>query len=289
LAQTLTNGTKGSPRKRKQEPDDDLAAQSSPSKTSKRVKREALSPLDGSLRPSNRSRSSRQKKTTKDVTSETESESQEEQVPVASKKTSKTNSKAAISGHLNLDTAAASTSVKETSRAKAKVEVAESTATEIKDQSATPSKLKTNSKKKVTDTSELDDSGQANEEAAPKKTPGRRTNKAEKEAENKSTEFKGDAGSPSKKKTKSKSKATETVDFEEDEEVDAEVPKNTRRKRKTKEEKEAEAMPLAARTTGLRMFIGAHVSIATGVEKAVTNCVHIGYSLLRSPSLGVHR
>lgn len=35
-------------------------------------------------------------------------------------------------------------------------------------------------------------------------------------------------------------------------------------KRKTKEEKEAEAMPLAARTKGLAMFIGAHVSSAGG-------------------------
>lgn len=36
------------------------------------------------------------------------------------------------------------------------------------------------------------------------------------------------------------------------------------RKRKTKEEKEAEAMPLAIRSKGLQMFIGAHVSSAKG-------------------------
>ena len=47
-------------------------------------------------------------------------------------------------------------------------------------------------------------------------------------------------------------------------------------KRKTKEEKEAEYMPLAARSTGLRMFVGAHCSIAKGLENAVKNCVHIG-------------
>jgi AP endonuclease-1 len=47
-------------------------------------------------------------------------------------------------------------------------------------------------------------------------------------------------------------------------------------KRKTKEEKEAEMQPLAARTTGLRMFVGAHVSMAKGVENSVTNGVHIG-------------
>ncbi|MCJ1358133.1 MAG: hypothetical protein MMC33_008131 [Icmadophila ericetorum] len=53
-------------------------------------------------------------------------------------------------------------------------------------------------------------------------------------------------------------------------------PVKVKRKRKTKEEKEAEAMPLAARTLGLRMFVGAHVSCAKGVHNSVTNAVHIG-------------
>lgn len=42
------------------------------------------------------------------------------------------------------------------------------------------------------------------------------------------------------------------------------VEKKSKRKRKTKEEKEAEAMPLAARTIGHKLFIGAHVSSAGG-------------------------
>ncbi|KAF2088572.1 DNA-lyase, partial [Saccharata proteae CBS 121410] len=50
----------------------------------------------------------------------------------------------------------------------------------------------------------------------------------------------------------------------------------TTRKRKTKEEKDAEAMPLAARTLGSKLAIGAHVSSAGGVHNSVTNCVHIG-------------
>ena len=81
------------------------------------------------------------------------------------------------------------------------------------------------------------------------------------------------------------------------------TPKKIKRRRKTKEEKEAEAMPLATRTVGLQMFIGAHVSAAKGlfyaaellkrgvlyiatvglrssaylgVHNAVTNAVHIG-------------
>ena len=51
---------------------------------------------------------------------------------------------------------------------------------------------------------------------------------------------------------------------EEDTEATKEAPKKVKRHRKTKEEKEAEAMPLAARTNDLRMFIGAHVSAAKG-------------------------
>lgn len=62
-----------------------------------------------------------------------------------------------------------------------------------------------------------------------------------------------------------KAKRKKTVK-EEDEEVQGgeEGQKKTKRKRKTKEEKELEAMPLATRTNGVRMFIGAHVSGAKG-------------------------
>ncbi|KAI9803812.1 MAG: hypothetical protein M1825_001692 [Sarcosagium campestre] len=52
--------------------------------------------------------------------------------------------------------------------------------------------------------------------------------------------------------------------------------KPKKKRRKTKEEKEAEAMPLAARASGLKMLIGAHVSAAKGVQNSVTNSVHIG-------------
>ncbi|KAL3478076.1 xylose isomerase-like protein [Aspergillus californicus] len=50
----------------------------------------------------------------------------------------------------------------------------------------------------------------------------------------------------------------------------------TTKKRKTKSELEAEAMPLRARTKGLRMHVGAHVSAAGGVFNAVNNSKHIG-------------
>ncbi|KAI9812050.1 MAG: hypothetical protein M1827_004943 [Pycnora praestabilis] len=63
---------------------------------------------------------------------------------------------------------------------------------------------------------------------------------------------------------------------EKDQPEEGETPRKAKKKRKTKEEKEAEAMPIAVRTTGLKMFIGAHVSAAKGVQNAVTNCVYIG-------------
>ncbi|OCT46376.1 DNA-(apurinic or apyrimidinic site) lyase 1 [Cladophialophora carrionii] len=83
-----------------------------------------------------------------------------------------------------------------------------------------------------------------------------------------------------KRKTKAKSPAEADLDAEHEQggdetEVQTATPK-PKRKRKTKEEKEAEAMPLAARTVGLKMYVGAHTSIAKGVENAITNCVHIG-------------
>jgi len=74
---------------------------------------------------------------------------------------------------------------------------------------------------------------------------------------------------PPKKATKSKKPVEDT------EEPETTKPKVVR-KRKTKEEKEAEEMPLAARTVGHKLFIGAHVSAAGGVPNAVQNAVHIG-------------
>lgn len=59
------------------------------------------------------------------------------------------------------------------------------------------------------------------------------------------------------------------------EEGEEDVKKVTK-KRKTKAEREAEAMPLAARTIGHKMVIGAHVSAAGGVHNATVNAVHIG-------------
>ena len=88
---------------------------------------------------------------------------------------------------------------------------------------------------------------------SPEKTKRKKAAKAEIE------ETVEDEASPQKAKRK-------TTVKEEDEEVQGgeEGQKKTKRTRKTKEEKELEAMPLATRTNGVRMFIGAHVSGAKG-------------------------
>ncbi|MCJ1281720.1 hypothetical protein MMC26_001042 [Xylographa opegraphella] len=83
----------------------------------------------------------------------------------------------------------------------------------------------------------------------------------------------------SPRKTKKAKKIESTVLVKEegaDEPERAQPSPKQKRARKTKEEKEREAMPLAARTQGLRMYIGAHVSCAKGVQNTVTNAAHIG-------------
>lgn len=70
------------------------------------------------------------------------------------------------------------------------------------------------------------------------------------------------------KRRKDKVKEEEDIEnvnaVEEATEESAPLKPKIRRKKKTKAEKEAEAMPLAARSVGLRMLIGAHVSAAKG-------------------------
>ena len=82
--------------------------------------------------------------------------------------------------------------------------------------------------------------------------------------------------SASKSKAKARAKDTQGLDPELSEQSSPDLTTKPKRRRKTKEEKEAEAMPLAPRTLNPRMFIGAHTSIAKGVENAITNCIHIG-------------
>ena len=73
--------------------------------------------------------------------------------------------------------------------------------------------------------------------------------------------------SPQKRKRAKKVEATVLANKEGADEPEGGQPSpKKKRPRKTKEEKELEAMPLATRTQGLRMYIGAHVSGAKGLS-----------------------
>jgi AP endonuclease 1 len=106
--------------------------------------------------------------------------------------------------------------------------------------------------------------------------------KQESAGEEGSKALEGDTPKMRKRKSKGatiKAKDTSQQDSDLDDSAksnDDSTPKKVTRKRKTAEEKAAEAMPLAARTTGLRMYVGAHVSIAKGVQNSITNIHHIG-------------
>jgi hypothetical protein len=272
-AQQATNGTKSSPRKRRQEPEDDFTSQSTPSKVTKRVKHEALSPVKRPWEAQTRSQYTGKNEAINDLTSEAESEAEKAEVLTTIRDISKPKLK--TNAHSESDQVKTPVSARKTRQVRAEVQAAESIPTEAKNQSTTPSERKTKSNKKAAVAVGLEKAEQFEGDAS-NKTPRKRKTTQEKNPETISAELKEEADTPLKKKTTSKSKATETVDLKGDDQVVGEAPKKTRRKRKTQEEKEAETMPLAARTSGLRMFIGAHMSIATGVEKAVTNCLHIG-------------
>ena len=79
----------------------------------------------------------------------------------------------------------------------------------------------------------------------------------------------------SKKTTRKRKTKIETNDIViESETIEVEV--ETQKRKRRKKEKEP-VMPLAPRILST-LKIGAHVSAAKGVENAVTNAVHIGYT-----------
>lgn len=103
------------------------------------------------------------------------------------------------------------------------------------------------------------------EEVATNGTP-KRSRKRKIKAEEATEELNGlqgsEAAEPKPKKRQRKSEVKEEkAELDEDGNI---IANKVKRKRKTKEEKEAEAMPLAARTVGHKMFVGAHVSSAGG-------------------------
>ncbi|CAO1597289.1 DNA-(apurinic or apyrimidinic site) lyase [Xanthoria calcicola] len=116
-----------------------------------------------------------------------------------------------------------------------------------------------------------------NNDIAITKTPRKGGNRVKTQTASAKEERREEEGVAAVQTTPKKARKRKAANGEEEEQAhDDPAPKKVKGKRKTKEEKEAEAMPLAARSTGLRMFIGAHVSGAKGVQNSVTNCVHIG-------------
>ncbi|KAK4498032.1 hypothetical protein PRZ48_010688 [Zasmidium cellare] len=109
------------------------------------------------------------------------------------------------------------------------------------------------------------------EQPVDKPKRGRKT-KVKTETEEQEEVVGGATKTPPKRGKKVKEEVEEATVEQDDEDK---VVK-TKRKRKTKEEKEAEMAPLAARTVGHKLFIGAHVSAAGGVHNAVVNSTHIG-------------
>lgn len=111
-------------------------------------------------------------------------------------------------------------------------------------------------------------------QVSPKKTKDSTKVKVEQEENVSTSEPPADSNQPpikTKKKTsvKHEKKDLDGEDISKVIEEEGATPKKTKRKRKTKEEKEAEAMPIAARTAGLRMFVGAHVSGAKGWSQPI--------------------
>jgi AP endonuclease-1 len=113
----------------------------------------------------------------------------------------------------------------------------------------------------ATKTENKEDEEEAEVKPAPKRQPRKKAAVKAEEEEGGSEEPEDSKPAP-KKQPRKKVAVKEGTDGADGD--DTAVAKPTKTKRKTKEEKEAEAMPLAARTIGHKLFIGAHVSSAGG-------------------------
>jgi hypothetical protein len=107
-------------------------------------------------------------------------------------------------------------------------------------------------------------------EEAPKPAPKKRQNKAKAVKEVEAEEEDPVTKPLPKGRARKKSEVKEEANEEDNDGKVTEQP--VKKKRKTKEEKEAEAMPLASRTVGHKLFIGAHVSSA-GVSISIYSCL----------------
>ncbi|KAI5363695.1 putative AP endonuclease 2, xylose isomerase-like, TIM barrel domain-containing protein [Septoria linicola] len=127
---------------------------------------------------------------------------------------------------------------------------------------------------------EVVEGGEKDKEDTPKKKKAmrERATKVKVEAEvAQEPETDANAGADETPKSKGKRKAVKKEAKAEDDGEDGDV-KTVKKKRQSKADKEADLImnPLAARTVGHKLFIGAHVSASGGVHNAIMNSVHIG-------------
>lgn len=164
----------------------------------------------------------------------------------------------------------AARSKKATPKKQSKTATTTTTTTTIQDETIEETKTSAKSPKSARKRKAVEyTEGDVLEQEVVGKPKGRKKVKVEKDNSEEEVEKKPKGGRKAK-----------VVEAGEDTQVDQDakpvVEKKVQRKRKTKEEKEAEAMPLAPRTRGHKMFIGAHVSGSGGVHNSVLNSVHIG-------------
>ena len=112
------------------------------------------------------------------------------------------------------------------------------------------------------------------EEKTPKKAARTKKSKVKVEIEE---EDDAEAGADETSKTKTKRKAVKKEVKEEGAEDDADEAKPEKKKRQSKADKEADMIsnPLAARTIGHKLFIGAHVSASGGQSYITISCKHM--------------
>jgi len=139
---------------------------------------------------------------------------------------------------------------------KRKVDVAEKAVAPTSGKVARTSKGRT-VKKAVKD----EDEDEEDVKPAPKRQPRKKVAVKEEDEEGEAEAIGDLKPAPKKQPRKKAAVKKETAEADGD---DTSIAKPAKAKRKTKEEKEAEAMPLAARTIGHKLFIGAHVSSAGG-------------------------
>lgn len=136
------------------------------------------------------------------------------------------------------------------------------TITEATNGTVGSTRKRTTRTQKVKPEPEEEEASGETEKLAPKKRQGKTKVVKEEESEE-------DGSAKSQPKGRSRKKPEVKEEEDQANEDGKATKKPAPKKRKTKEEKEAEAMPLAARTVGHKLFIGAHVSSAGG------QCLHM--------------